>query len=110
MEISVNDLIATEVMGYVLEAHDYPCGGYDYWCKDGMRVCERSTWKPLEDLNQCALAEAEIGHRGLLRKYKHSLAMTSPVEPQGELFEIYLISLTAAERCAAMLSAIGAAR
>ena len=114
----VNDRIAIEVMGYVLEAPT--CGiGFGYWIKDGKRVCERSRWKPLDDLNQCALAEAAIGRRWLWREYQNAIRcywkmsvrlqdITFPICDMDERFHEYLIRLTPEQRTTAMLSAIGA--
>ena len=113
MPTDLNDRIATEVMGYVLDSPI--CGiGFEYWLKDGMLVCERERWKPLEDLNQCALAEAEIERRGMWESYRkvfHELAIhqySSGIRSIPNWYTDFLIRLTPEQRCAAMLAAVGA--
>ncbi len=66
-------------------------------------------WIPtLQTLDACALAEAEIERRGLWDKYEEALDAMWLVDVGSKAEATFMIRLTPAQRCAAMLAAIEA--
>ena len=109
-EKSINARIATEVMEWHIDPDDD-----DSWLdSDGIRQMQVCDWMPNSDLNTCYLAEDEIEKRGLWEDYQQSLygifrAAKNDSDPTAALFmnmDKFLIRLTPAQRCQAMLSAV----
>ena len=107
----INARIAKEVMGW----ERFVCNGGDVVWRGMPPEC----WPFLEEdslpdfehsLDDCALAEDEIEKRGLMIEYEKALILNSscPGTPWVWKLRAYLIRLTPAQRCAAMLAAIEA--
>ena len=109
----INARIAREVMGWevVFAPDGLPEGPFYLVDGSGFDFPEGSAM-PVPDfehsLDACAVAEAKLDDLGLTRKYYSAIAMMSPLEPAGQRYTWWLIRLTPAQRCAAMLAAIEA--
>jgi hypothetical protein len=103
----INARIAKEVMGW----EPVPYSAERWRVKSGQ---ERDLPDFEHSLDACALAEAEIDRRGLWEDYQQSLygifrAAKNDSDPTAALFmnmDKFLIRLTPAQRCQAMLSAV----
>lgn len=101
----LNIAIATKVMGY-RESQVSCWGRRPYWEQDGKIVGTKGWWKPVEELNQVALAERALNRRGLYRAYVCELfGLLRPGEPFLPSYPVIdlLMQATAAQRCRAMV-------
>jgi hypothetical protein len=98
---------------------EIPIPPFDYWYRKPSprgwwvlipRSAEATfIWQGIEPtLDLCALAEAEIERRELWRKYEDALDLMWLQDESSATEATFMIRLTPAQRCAAMLAAIEA--
>ena len=97
----VNARIAKEVMGW----EPVPYSAERWRMKHGQ---ERDLPDFANSLDACALAESEIEKRGLMSGYRRILVNEVGKELcwEADTLQLWLIRLTPAQRCAAMLKAV----
>ena len=111
MSWELDEQIAFKVMGWVLRDHNYWTGpgtedAIDLLSADAVLWSRK--WRPSEDRNACALAEARIVEMGLGNDYVEELREIGIVEFPLFARSRYLWMITAPPevRCRAMLAAL----